>query len=279
MFGILWAITRLATSSFDTLTTSFLIGGAVLVAAFAVIEHRRAEPMLNLALLRVPSVTPTLLASLFQGLANFCVLFLVIMYLQGLGASRPIDASLLLVPGYVVGSAVGPLAGRVADRFGPVAARHRRPLPPGRGAPGLFTPVGRTGLWVVVLASVLNGVGASGFFPANTAALMRAVKPQVFGVASGMLRTFANIGMVFSFSMAISGRLPFHLAGAGIRHIRGHGQDKGSPRSGVYRGSAHRLLHVHGRHGPGCSLLGHQGGAAPLAAGAAAGGGRRAQAG
>jgi len=103
----------------------------------------------------------------------------------------------------VVGSAVGPLAGRVADRFGPV-------LP---ATAGLSLQVVAllvysrlsigTGLWVVVVASVLNGIGASGFFPANTAALMRAVKPQVFGVASGMLRTFANIGMVFSFSMAI----------------------------------------------------------------------------
>jgi len=122
---------------------------------------------------------------------------------QGPRGMAPIDASLLLVPGYVVGSAVGPLAGRVADRFGPV-------LP---ATAGLSLQVVAllvysrlsigTGLWVVVVASVLNGIGASGFFPANTAALMRAVKPQVFGVASGMLRTFANIGMVFSFSMAI----------------------------------------------------------------------------
>ena len=74
---------RLATSSFDTVTTSFLVGGIALVAAFAVIEHRRAEPMLNLFAPPSASVTPTLLASLFQGLANFCVLFLVIMYLQG----------------------------------------------------------------------------------------------------------------------------------------------------------------------------------------------------
>ena len=203
LFGILWAITRLATSSSDTTTTSFLIGGIVLVAAFAVIEHRRAEPMLDLSLLRVPTVTPTLLAALFQGLANFCVLFLVIMYLQGPRGLAPIDASLLLVPGYVVGSAVGPMAGRLADRYGPV-------LP---ATSGLALEVVAllvysrlsvgTGLWVVVLASVLNGIGASAFFPANTAAIMRAVKPQVFGVASGMLRTFANIGMVFSFSMAI----------------------------------------------------------------------------
>ena len=115
----------------------------------------------------------------------------------------PIDASLLLVPGYVVGSAVGPTAGRLADRLGPVL-----PATAGLGVQVIALFVYSrltltTGLWVVVVASVLNGVGASGFFPSNSAALMRTVRPQVFGVASGMLRTFANIGMVFSFSMAI----------------------------------------------------------------------------
>jgi EmrB/QacA subfamily drug resistance transporter len=203
LFGILWAVTRLATSSFDATTTSFLVGGIILVVAFAFIEHHLAEPMLDLSLLRIPTVTPTLLASLFQGLANFAVLFLVIMYLQGPRGLAPIDASLLLVPGYVVGSAAGPIAGRLADRVGPVL--------PATGGLALQVvallvysrlSIG-TGLWVVVLASMLNGIGASSFFPANTTALMRAVRPQAFGIASGILRTFANIGMVFSFSMAV----------------------------------------------------------------------------
>ncbi|HMK98376.1 MAG TPA: MFS transporter [Acidimicrobiales bacterium] len=203
LYGILWAVTRLATSSFDGRTAGFLGGGIAFVAIFAVIENRRAEPMLNLSLLRVPTVASTLFASLFQGLANFAVLFFVIMYLQGPRGLSPIHASLLLVPGYVVGSAIGPTAGRLADRYGPV-------LPATTGlsvqvlALLVYAQLGTTSsLWVVVGASVLNGTGASCFFPANTTALMRAVKPQVFGIASGMLRTFANVGMVFSFSMAI----------------------------------------------------------------------------
>jgi hypothetical protein len=32
---------------------------------------------------------------------------------------------------------------------------------------------------------------------------MKASPPAMFGISSGMLRTFANVGMVFSFSMAI----------------------------------------------------------------------------
>jgi len=52
-------------------------------------------------------------------LAAFAVLFLVIMYLQGPRGLSPIHASLLLVPGYVLGSVVGPYAGRLADRCCP----------------------------------------------------------------------------------------------------------------------------------------------------------------
>jgi hypothetical protein len=32
---------------------------------------------------------------------------------------------------------------------------------------------------------------------------MKAAPPDMFGIASGMMRTFANVGMVFSFSVAI----------------------------------------------------------------------------
>jgi len=175
----------------------------VLIGVFVAIERRQAEPMLDLSLFRIPMIAPSLLASFFQGLANFAVLFLVIMYLQGSRGLSPIHASLLLVPGYVGGSAVGPLAGRLADKVGPV-------IPATAGlavqviALFLYAHLSMTtGLWLVVAASVINGLGASAFFPANSSAVMKASPPAVFGIASGMLRTFANIGMVFSFAMAI----------------------------------------------------------------------------
>jgi hypothetical protein len=91
-----------------------------LVGTFGIIESRQPEPMLPLSIFRVPTMTASLLASLFQGLASFAVLFLVIMYLQGPRGLSPIRASLLLVPGYVLGSVAGPYAGRLADRRGPV---------------------------------------------------------------------------------------------------------------------------------------------------------------
>jgi EmrB/QacA subfamily drug resistance transporter len=203
LFGVLWSITRLATTALDPVTAAFLAGGLALIAVFAAAELRQAEPMLRLSLLRVPGLAPSLLASFFQALGNFAVLFLVIMYLQGPRGLSPIRASLLLVPGYVIGSAAGPVAGRLADRAGPVVP----------ATAGLAIQVGAlfayaqltisSGLWLVVLASIINGIGASVFFPANNSAVMKASPPEMFGISSGMLRTFANVGMVFSFAVAI----------------------------------------------------------------------------
>jgi EmrB/QacA subfamily drug resistance transporter len=203
LFGVLWGMTRLATASLDASTIAFIAGGVALIVGFVVVERYRDAPMVELSVFAIPTMTPSLLAALLQGLANFAVLFLVIMYLQGPRGLSPIHASLLLVPGYIIGSAIGPYAGRLADRLGPV-------LPATVGlavqvlALFLYAHLALgTGLWLVVAASVLNGIGASCFFPANSAAVMKASPPAVFGVCSGMLRTFSNIGMVFSFSMAI----------------------------------------------------------------------------
>jgi EmrB/QacA subfamily drug resistance transporter len=203
LFGVLWAMTKLANGPLDASIIGYLAGGIALIAAFVLIEARVAEPMLPLSLFKVPTMAASLLASLFQGLASFAVLFLVLMYLQGPRGLSPINASLVLVPGYVAGAAVGPPAGRMADRYGPV-------LPATIGLAmqvlvlicyaqlTLTTP-----LWVIVLISLVNGIGTSFFFPANSSAIMKAAPPDMYGIASGMLRTFANIGMVFSFSVAI----------------------------------------------------------------------------
>jgi EmrB/QacA subfamily drug resistance transporter len=228
LFGVLWAITKLASENLNGELLGWLLGGLALIAAFAVIELRTEEPMLNLALFRVPTMTPSLLAAAFQALGNFAVLFLVIMYLQGPRALSPLHASLLLVPGYVIGGVIGPFAGRLADRRSPV-------LPATAGlaiqvvALAIYAQLGlHSPLWVVVVASIVNGVGASCFFPANNSAVMKASPKEVFGISSGMLRTFSNIGMVFSYSIAIliaSNAISRHLAFAifvGSTTLHGH---------------------------------------------------------
>jgi EmrB/QacA subfamily drug resistance transporter len=228
LFGVLWAVTKLATTPLGTSILSFLGIGIFLLFIFWLIERRQDEPMLRFSIFKIPTMTPSLLAALFQGLANFAVLFLVIMYLQGPRGLTPIHASLLLVPGYIVGSAIGPFAGKIADKLGPVL-----PATIGLGiqvvALFIYAHLSlTTRLWLVVVASLINGIGASSFFPANSSAVMKASPPAMFGVSSGMLRTFANVGMVFSFSVAIlvaSRSITKNLAFAifvGVTNLHGH---------------------------------------------------------
>ncbi len=226
----LWllAMTRLASRGWSH-TTALLSGlGLVGLLGFVGVESLQPEPLLHLSLFRIRTLTFSLLAAFFQGLGGFAVLFLIIMYLQGVRNLTPLDASLLLVPGYLVGAVVAPVAGRMADRVGPVT-----PATVGLGLQALAILVYAqvsvsTPLIVVALASTLNGIGAAGFFPANTAAVMQDTPAGEYGIASGMLRTFANTGMVLSFALALvmaSTRIPRGLAFAifvGSRHLNAH---------------------------------------------------------
>ncbi len=203
LFCILWAATQFATNPFDLQIGALFLAGLVLLAGFAVMETRHPEPLVSMSLFRIPTMLPALSAAFLQSLANFAVLFLVIMYLQGVRQLTPLNASILLVPGYLMGAVVGPFAGRLSDRVGAV-------FPATFGlvvqavALFIYAQLGTsTWLGLIVVASVVNGIGSGCFFPSNNAAVMKASPGRSFGVASGMLRTFANVGMVFSFAMAL----------------------------------------------------------------------------
>jgi EmrB/QacA subfamily drug resistance transporter len=203
LFGVLWAITKLANGPFDASVAGYLTGGVVLIAVFVLIESRVPAPMLPLRIFKVPTMSASLCASLFQALASFAVLFLLLMYLQGPRGLSPLNASLLLLPGYVLSAAVSLYAGHLADKRGPV-------LPATVGlalqavALLLYAQLSNaTPLWWIVCIGIINATGAAMFFPGNSSAIMKAAPPDMFGIASGMMRTFANIGMVFSFAVAI----------------------------------------------------------------------------
>ena len=93
------------------------VAAGTLVAGFAAWERYYSSPLLNLSLLRQRVLTASMLAAFFQSLASFAVLFLVIMYLQGPRGLSPWNASVLLIPGYVLGGAIAPVR-RLSDRVG-----------------------------------------------------------------------------------------------------------------------------------------------------------------
>ena len=143
LFGVLWAMTTLATSSFTASVTGYLVGGVIFICTFVIVELRQPEPMLHLSLFKVPTLAPSLLAALFQGLANYAVLFLVIMYLQGLAWPLP-DPRLLAARARLHSGLCGGPIRRTYGRQGRAgAAGDGRPRRAGRRALPLRPPLAR----------------------------------------------------------------------------------------------------------------------------------------
>ncbi len=203
LMSILWGLVQMTSVPFSATLAAYLAAGVLMLVAFTLVEARTADPMIHLDLFKVPTLTPSFSASFFQALANFAVLFLITMYLQGVRQLTPLDAALWLVPGYILGSIMAPWSGRLADRLSPAV-----PATVGLGiqciALILYAGLGLASpLWTVSAVSMVNGLGSAGFFPSNNAAVMKASPAGSFGVASGLLRTISNLGMVLSFSMAL----------------------------------------------------------------------------
>jgi EmrB/QacA subfamily drug resistance transporter len=204
--GLYFMLTSLTdmTGSGATLTSEAELAVSVpLLALFVLWERRAHSPLLDLSLLKQRVLTASMLAAFFQSLASFAVLFLVIMYLQGPRGLSPWTASLYLIPGYILGGTVAPFAGRLSDRLGARIVASGGLLLQGLGILTYSTLAVGSPLYVVVLASILNGAGSSTFFPANNSAVMANAPRRSYGIASGLLRTFSNVGMVSSFAVAL----------------------------------------------------------------------------
>jgi EmrB/QacA subfamily drug resistance transporter len=200
---LLLGATSIASYGFTEVSALAFGIGVLLLIGFVVWEWHTEDPLLDLSLFRQRVLTASIFAAMFQALGNYAVLFLVIMFLQGVRGLSPFAASLVLIPGYIVGGMTGPISGRVADKIG---AR----IPASFGLVlqmvGIlvYSTLGlASALGVVVAGSVLNGVGGGCFAPANNSAVLANAPPNAYGVANGLLRTFANVGMVGSFAVTL----------------------------------------------------------------------------
>jgi EmrB/QacA subfamily drug resistance transporter len=192
-------------------------GGMLLLAIFCVVETRVANPMFRLGLFRIRAFTAGNVASLLAGLGRGGLMFILIIWLQGIWlprhgysfASTPLWAGIYLLPltlGFLI---VGPVSGWLSDRFG---ARSF--------ATGGMIMAASSFLWLMVLpvnfsygefalVLLLNGMGMGLFAAPNRAGVMNSLPPHRRGVGAGMSTTFQNTAIVLSigifFSLMISG--------------------------------------------------------------------------
>ncbi|MGB6500269.1 MAG: MFS transporter [Thermoplasmata archaeon] len=195
---------EIAASGASTFYVACVLTGVVLLALFALIELRTPDPMLDLRQLRGRLLGFSLASGLLQSIGYLSVIFLLTLYLQGIRGLSPLDASLLLIPGYLVGAVIGPITGRMVDRIGPRALSTAGIALMGVSViayaqMGLSTWLG----WIPVVSTV-SGFGIGMFFPANTTAIMSQARPETFGSISGLRGTLLNVGTLLSFVVTLS---------------------------------------------------------------------------
>lgn len=176
----------------------------VALVAFVLWERRATYPMLDLQLFENRQYAFSVAAAALQSLAIFAVNFLLIFYLQGVRGYSPIQAALLILPMPLVSGIVGPLGGRWADRIGGTL-----PATLGLATQGvslvllaLLTPT--TPYPLIALGLTVMGVGSGLFWSPNTSTTMSAAPRARLGIASGMLNTMRNVGMIFSYAIAMT---------------------------------------------------------------------------
>jgi MFS family permease len=194
-----------------------LIGGTAVLAIFCVVETRVAHPMFQLDLFRIRAFTAGNVASLLSGLGRGGLMFILIIWLQGIWLPRhgysfestPLWAGIFMLPMTVGFLIAGPVSGYLSDRFG------ARPF-----ATGGMLVAALSFVWLLLLpvdftypqfaaALLVNGLGMGLFASPNRAGIMNALPPHRRGVGGGMSTTFQNAAMVLSigifFSLMVTG--------------------------------------------------------------------------
>jgi EmrB/QacA subfamily drug resistance transporter len=177
----------------------------VAAASFGVFVHTERTsrgPMLDLRLFHSRLFSAAVASAMLNYIGAFTVLFLLPFYLIQARGLNPSQAGLVLSAMPLVMVIVAPISGTLSDWIG-----SRLPATLGLGcqATGLFllSRLSADSSLQAILAWLgLIGLGIGLFVSPNTSAALGEVPPQQRGVASGVLGTARNLGMVLGLGLA-----------------------------------------------------------------------------
>lgn len=178
----------------ETGTVAPLVGGAVALAAFVVIELRVKVPLLQFRLFRHLNFLAANISQVLAGAVELGIGFLLPFYLLLVVGVSPALAGIALIPATVPIMLAGPLAGRAFDRMG-----GRAPLVIGFGilaASGvaLAIAVPERAIPALIPGLVLQGLGLGIVLTVNDPTGLTAVPEKDRGEAAGMINTSEQLG-------------------------------------------------------------------------------------
>jgi EmrB/QacA subfamily drug resistance transporter len=174
----------------------------LLLALFVYLERRVAYPVIDMTLLKIREYSVGNLATLLNGIAFSSLGFLMTLYFELVRGQSPLQTGLALIPLDIALIIVGPVSGRLSDRFG---AKWLSSI--GLTTTGLaFVTLAKLGFEThesfVLAALVMAGFGIGFFRSPNASSVMASVPSARRGIASGVRSTVLNVSMLVSVPFA-----------------------------------------------------------------------------
>jgi EmrB/QacA subfamily drug resistance transporter len=181
-----------------------IVGGVIGLSAFIWWEMRIRSPILDIGLFRNSrAFTFSNLAALINYSATYAVTFFISLYLQYLKEFSPARAGLILVAMPAVQAIFSPLTGRLSDRIEPRLIASAGMVLNTVGLVLFIFLTEETSLKLIIGNLILVGFGYALFVSPNTNAIMSSAPKTAYGVASAMLATMRQVGIVLSMGIAM----------------------------------------------------------------------------
>jgi EmrB/QacA subfamily drug resistance transporter len=183
-----------------------VIGLVLLAAASGVMfvwtELRVTQPVLDLRLFRIRVFSASVASALGSYIVTATIIFLLPFYLMQVRGFSVEHAGLLLTPIPLATAIVGPFSGSLSDRIGSRFLSTLGLLISMVGVLSFLSLSITTSTLGIAVRVLVPGIGMGLFQPPNSSAIMGAVPRDRLGIASGMVATARNVGMVLGVGMA-----------------------------------------------------------------------------
>ena len=177
--------------------------GVIALAAFFIFwELRNRSPMLDVSLFRHRVFALGVAASMISFMSISSVRFLMPFYLQAVLGYSPGRVGLVLVPAAFGMIIMGPLGGRLSDRYGWTAFNVGGLLFTAAGLFILSRATETSPVWLIILGTATQSIGTGTFNAPNNSSILSVVERSKYGVMSGFLNLVRNTANITGIAVA-----------------------------------------------------------------------------
>ncbi|MFL5909871.1 MAG: MFS transporter [Gaiellaceae bacterium] len=172
-----------------------LVGAAVALVIFGVVELRQERPMFDIRLFRVPAFAGAQIVAFTISSAMFAQFLYLTLYLQNVLGYSPLQAGLRFLPLSMISFFAAPLSGRLSGRI-PIRILLGSGMTLVAIALYLMHGVSVSSGWTTLLAGFLvGGIGIGMVNPPLATTAVSVVPVQRAGMAAGVNNTFRQVGI------------------------------------------------------------------------------------